>query len=96
MARKANGRLTRLANELGRMANAVFKSDEYRRFLSLPLTRERAAYYIFERSHFHLNRPFACFAIRLPPVAFRLSSWPPPRAKRYHDRRVGTTEPGDR
>jgi len=62
MAKKANGRLTRLANELGRMANAVFKSDEYRRFLSLPLTRERAAYYIFERSHFHLNRR-QCWAL---------------------------------
>ena len=44
------------------MANAVFKSDEYRRFLSLPLTRERAAYYIFERSHFHLNRR-QCWAL---------------------------------
>ncbi len=62
MARKANGRLTRLGNELGRMANAVFKSDEYRRFLSLPLTRERAAFYIFERSHFHLNRR-QCWAL---------------------------------
>ena len=62
MAKKSNGRLTRLGNELGRMANAVFKSDEYRHFLSLPLTRERAGFYIFERSHFHLNRR-QCWAL---------------------------------
>ncbi len=62
MAKKANGRLKKLGNELGRMANDVFKSDEYRHFLSLPLTRARAAYYIFERSHFHLNRR-QCWAL---------------------------------
>ncbi len=56
MARTANGRLTRLNNKLGEMANEVFKTDEYRHFFSIPLTRQRGAYYIFERSHFHLNR----------------------------------------
>ena len=62
MAKKANGRLKTLGNELGKMANDAFKSDEYRRFLALPLTRERAAFYIFERSHFHLNRR-QCWAL---------------------------------
>jgi pyrroloquinoline quinone (PQQ) biosynthesis protein C len=58
----ANGRLTRLNNKLAKMANDVFKSPEYRRFLSLPLTPGRAAHYIFERSHFHLNRR-QCWAL---------------------------------
>ena len=56
MARGNNIRLTRLRNKLSEMANNVFKSNEYLHFFSIPLTRELAAYYILERSHFHLNR----------------------------------------
>ena len=52
MARGNNIRLTRLRNKLNEMANDVFKSNEYRHFFSISLTRERAAYYILERSHF--------------------------------------------
>ena len=55
MATFDNG-LAALDSKLCSMANAVFGSDEYKRFFALPLTRERAAHYIFERSHFHLNR----------------------------------------
>ena len=62
MARGNNIRLTRLRNKLNEMANGVFKSDEYRHFFSISLTRERAAYYILERSHFHLNRR-QCWAL---------------------------------
>ena len=62
MARGNNVRLTRLGNKLNDMANAVFKTDEYRHFFAIPLTRQRAAYYIFERSHFHLNRR-QCWAL---------------------------------
>ena len=62
MARGDKIRLTRLRNKLYQMANGVFRTDEYRHFFSLPLTRERAAYYIFERSHFHLNRR-QCWAL---------------------------------
>ncbi len=62
MARGNNARLIRLRNKLAEMANGVFKTDEYRHFFAIPLTRERAAYYIFERSHFHLNRR-QCWAL---------------------------------
>jgi pyrroloquinoline quinone (PQQ) biosynthesis protein C len=62
MASKTDPRLARLDKKLGVMANDVFKSDEYRHFFSIPLTRERAAYYIFQRSHFHLNRR-QCWAL---------------------------------
>ena len=62
MARGNNIRLTRLRNKLNEMANDVFKSNEYRHFFSISLTRERAAYYILERSHFHLNRR-QCWAL---------------------------------
>ena len=62
MVKKANGRLRRLDNTLSKMANDVYKSDEYRHFFAIPMTRKRAAYYIFERSHFHLNRR-QCWAL---------------------------------
>ena len=62
MAQNSNGRLTRLDKTLRAMANEVFKSDEYRHFFSIRLSRGRAAYYIFERSHFHLNRR-QCWAL---------------------------------
>jgi len=59
---KKNPRVARLHRELGKMGNDVFKTKEYKRFLSIPLTRSRAATYIFERSHFHLNRR-QCWAL---------------------------------
>lgn len=62
MAKTNGARLTRLNNKLAVMANDVFKSDDYRHFFSVPLTRDRAAYYIFQRSHFHLNRR-QCWAL---------------------------------
>jgi len=62
MAKKANPRVARLERDLGKVANDVFKTREYRRFLSIPLTRKRAAHYIFERSHFHVNRR-ECWAL---------------------------------
>jgi pyrroloquinoline quinone (PQQ) biosynthesis protein C len=59
---KKNPRVAKLYQELSTLGNDVFKSREYRNFLSLKLTRKRAAYYIFERSHFHLNRR-QCWAL---------------------------------
>ena len=47
MAKKANPRVARLERDLGKIANDVFKTREYRHFLSIPLTRKRAAHYIF-------------------------------------------------
>ena len=46
----------RLVSKLCKMANDLFKTRDVRHFLSIPLTRKRAAHYIFERSYFHLNR----------------------------------------
>ncbi|MEE8332500.1 MAG: hypothetical protein V3R85_01525 [Alphaproteobacteria bacterium] len=62
MARKKSDIEKKLIRVLGKMANDAFKSEEYTRFLSIPMTRKRAAYYIFERSHFHLNRR-ECWAL---------------------------------
>lgn len=59
---KKNPRVARLYRELSVLGNDVFKTREYRDFLSVKLTRKRAAYYIFERSHFHLNRR-QCWAL---------------------------------
>ncbi len=59
---KKNPRVARLFRELSGLGNDVFKSREYKHFLSMKLTRKRAAYYIFERSHFHLNRR-QCWAL---------------------------------
>ncbi len=53
---KKNPLVARLFRDLSKLGNDAFKSAEYKHFLSLPLTRKRAAKYIFERSYFHLNR----------------------------------------
>jgi pyrroloquinoline quinone (PQQ) biosynthesis protein C len=60
--RKRNPRVARLFRDLSKLGNDVFKTREYRHFLSTPLTRKRAAHYIFERSHFHVNRR-ECWAL---------------------------------
>jgi len=54
--------VARLYRDLSKMGNDVFRTREYKHFLSTRLTRKRAAYYIFERSHFHLNRR-QCWAL---------------------------------
>ena len=59
---KKNPQVARLFRDLSKLGNDVFASREYRHFLSTKLTRKRAAYYIFERSHFHLNRR-QCWAL---------------------------------
>ena len=62
IATRTNNLVARLYKELGQLGNDAFKTREYKKFLSLPLTRRRAAYYILERSHFHLNRR-QCWAL---------------------------------
>lgn len=59
---KQNPYVARLFRDLSKLGNDAFRSPEYKHFLSLPLTRKRAARYIFERSHFHLNRR-ECWAL---------------------------------
>jgi len=61
MAKSANGLMTRLKKTLYREANALFKTDEYTRFFGLPLTRERARFYMVQRATFMLGRR-ACWA----------------------------------
>ncbi len=60
MAKPANG-LARLERKLHREANALFQTDEYRRFFAVPLTRERARFYMINRTTFVLARR-ACWA----------------------------------
>ena len=48
--------LDALEERLAIMANAQFDSPQYKKILSLPLTRERAQVYILQRAYFHLNR----------------------------------------
>jgi hypothetical protein len=55
MANK-NPLVARLFRDLSKLGNDAFKSPEYKHFLGVPLTRKRAANYIFERSYFHVNR----------------------------------------
>jgi len=59
---KKNPLVARLFRDLSKLGNDAFKSPEYKHFLSLPFTRQRAANYIFERSYFHLNRR-ECWAL---------------------------------
>ena len=61
MAKPANG-LARLERKLHREANALFRTDEYRRFFAVPLTRERARFYMIQRATFVLGRR-ACWAL---------------------------------
>jgi len=61
MAKPANG-LARLERKLHREANALFQTDEYRRFFAVPLTRERARFYMIQRATFVLGRR-ACWAL---------------------------------
>ena len=62
MSVKKSERFERLKNDLVEMANEAFESRGYENFLSIPFSRKKAAYYIFERSHFHLNRR-QCWAL---------------------------------
>ncbi len=43
-------RLDELDSRLADMANAQFCSPQFKKFLSLPLTRERAQLYILQRA----------------------------------------------
>lgn len=60
MAKSANS-LEKLRKTLYREANALFKTDEYKRFFAVKLTRERARFYMVQRAAFMLGRR-ACWA----------------------------------
>ncbi len=60
MAKAAND-LAKLQKTLYREANALFKTDEYQRFFTTPLTKERARFYMVQRATFMLGRR-ACWA----------------------------------
>ncbi len=61
MAKRANG-LAALQRKLHREANTLFESEEYQRFFALPLTRERARFYMIQRATFMLCRR-GCWAL---------------------------------
>lgn len=60
MAKPAND-MAKLQKTLYREANALFKTDEYQRFFAVPLTKERARFYMVQRATFMLGRR-ACWA----------------------------------
>ncbi len=55
MAKRANG-LAALERKLHREANTLFETEEYQRFFALPLTKERARFYMIQRATFMLCR----------------------------------------
>jgi hypothetical protein len=46
----------KLIEELNRMVNAQYETPEFRHFLSVPLTRERARFFTVEGAHYIKNR----------------------------------------
>ncbi len=61
MTKRANG-LAALERKLHREANTLFETEEYQRFFALPLTRERARFYMIQRATFMLCRR-GCWAL---------------------------------
>lgn len=61
MAKQANG-LAQLERKLHRGANALFETPEYQRFFALPLTTQRAQFYMIQRAAFMLCRR-GCWAL---------------------------------
>lgn len=61
MAKAANGLYAKLGRQLTSEANALFKTDEYKRFFAVPLTKKRAQFYMVQRATFMLGRR-ACWA----------------------------------
>ena len=58
---KSSDRLIRLERQLNREANALFKTEEYKRFFGTGLTKKRAQFYMINRATFVLGRR-ACWA----------------------------------
>ena len=56
MAKTSNNMLNKLQKQLYREANALFKTDNYIRFFDTKLTRERARFYMINRTTFVLGR----------------------------------------
>ena len=61
MATRSNG-LAGLERKLYREANALFQTDDYQRFFAIPLTVERAQFYMIQRAAFMLARR-GCWAL---------------------------------
>ena len=59
---KQSDLIEKLRKQLYREANALFKTDEYTRFFTLPLTRSRARFYMVQRASFMLCRR-SCWAL---------------------------------
>jgi pyrroloquinoline quinone (PQQ) biosynthesis protein C len=62
--------------EVRRLANAQFESPQYRRLLSIPLTRERAQKYVLQKGFWNLNRRDCWgFAQGLAPMDVKALIW---------------------
>ncbi len=64
------------AEEVRKRAIGQFETPQYRRLLSMPLTRERAQVYVLQKSHWNLNRRDCwAFAQGLAPMAIKKLIW---------------------
>ena len=64
------------AEDVRRRANAQFETPQYKRVLSLPLTRERAQTYTLQKAHWNLNRRDCwAFAQALAPMRVKKLVW---------------------
>ncbi len=73
-----------------RLANAQFDSEQYRRVLEMPLTRERAQKYTLQKAHLNLNRRDCwAFAQALAPIDVKRLIW-----EHEHDELAGNDERG--
>ena len=64
------------ADEVRRRANAQFETPQYKRILSMPLTRERAQIYVLQKAHWNLNRRDCwAFAQALVPMNVKKLVW---------------------
>jgi len=72
------------------LANAQFDSEQYRRVLEMPLTRERAQKYTLQKAHWNLNRRDCwAFAQALAPIDVKRLIW-----EHEHDELAGNDERG--
>ena len=63
-------------DEARELANAQFDSEQYRRVLEMPLTRERAQKYTLQKAHWNLNRRDCwAFAQALAPIDVKRLIW---------------------
>ena len=85
--------LSDLYRELVELANAQFESPQYRRLLSMKLTRERARHYVIQRTHWTVNRR-DCWALvqGVAPLPVKRLLWEHEREELAGDKERGVAD----